>query len=298
LTEEEIRELIRQMHEKAGNTSWALSAEDIRSQQRRRGVEMPIAKILVSVAAAAVIIVVVVLVGTNVGSGGHTSHPIAIPPVPTTTTTNSPITPVTRPTDPLGCLDPRAPAAEPRGGWLPNKRGVLDYNPDSVDSTLVVRPSVQAKLMATQFADMSDHHFAVVEAKAARTSHCVTVQWAFLQDKANDSAYLALLQLRRPIDPDSFPLLGATTNRRKLQNGTVVLSSQTSNDGVVTVVATRSDGLTLLLQIRRAGDEEGIGYPTTVLPGPGASSTGPAPISDAQAVRIGSTVLSKTDVKQ
>jgi hypothetical protein len=110
---------------------------------------------------------------------------------------------------------------------------------------------------------------------------------------------LALLQLRRPIDPDSFPFLGASTNRLRLHGGTEVLSSQTSNGGVVTVVATRSDGLTLLLQIRRAGDEEGIGYPTTILSGPGASnSTGPALISEAQAITIDSAVLSKTDAKR
>jgi hypothetical protein len=299
LTEdEEVRNLIRQMYETAENTFWPLSAEDIRSQGRR-GVRMPITKVLVSVTAAAVIILVVVLVGTNTGSGGHANHPNALPPSPTTTTTNSPIRPITRPADLLGCLNPRAAAAEPRGGWLPNRGGVLDYNPDSTDSTQIERPSAEAMLMATRFGAMSGRHFIVVDAKAAGTSHCAVVQWAQLRDKTLDSAYLALLRLRRPIDPDSFPLLGATTNRLKLRNGTEVLSSQTSNGGVVTVVATRTDGLTLLLQIRRAGDEEGVGYPTTILPGPGASnSAGPALISEAHAIRIVSTVLSKTDIKQ
>jgi hypothetical protein len=183
---------------------------------------------------------------------------------------------------------------------LPVKGGVLDYNPDSTDSAPAELPSPQAKRMAMRFASMSGHHFAVVEAKAARTSHCAVVQWALLRDKTQDSAYLALLQLHRPIDPDSFPLLGASTNRLRLRSGTEVLSSQTTGGGVVTIVATRPDGLTVLLQIRRAGDEEGVGYPTTTtLQGSGAStSTGTALISEAQAIRIGSTVLSKADLKQ
>lgn len=315
--EEEIRGLIRQMHEKAENTLWPLSAEDIRSQRRRRGLQVPNPKVLVLV--TAVIVLVVVLVGTNIGSGGHKSHPVAVPP-PSTTTTSAPSSTTTttngvpRVTVPelvgkgeaqaesnlanlgltvghidfapsaraagivlsqapsagsllapgsavmftvssgpstavLGCLDPGATTAEPLGGWMPNKGGVLDYNPDSADSAPVEPPSAQAKLMATRFASMSGHHFDVVEAKAARTSHCTVVQWALLHDKTQDSAYLALLRLRRPIDPNSFPLLGASTNRRRLHGGTEVLSSQTSNGGVVTVVATQSDGLTLLLQI-------------------------------------------------
>jgi hypothetical protein len=147
--------------------------------------------------------------------------------------------------------------------------------------------------MATRFASMNGHHFMVVEAKVAGTLHCAVVQWAALYDKARDSAYLALLQLGRAIDPDSFPFLGASTNRMRLRSGTEVLSSQTTDGGVVTVVATNSDGLTVLLQIRRAGNYEGVGYPTTtVLPG-GSTPTGPAPISGARAIRDALTVLSE-----
>ena len=108
-----------------------------------------------------------------------------------------------------------------------------------------------------------------------------------LHDRSQNSAYLALLQLRRQVDPSSFPLLGATMNRHRLGNGTEVLSSQTNDGGVVTVVVAQGDGLVALLQIRRAGDEEGTGYPSTVVfQGSGSSvPSGPAPISIAQAIK-------------
>jgi hypothetical protein len=195
---------------------------------------------------------------------------------------------------PLACLDGRAEtAAEPRGGWLPTKGGALDYNPDSPSGTPV--PSAPATRMGARFAATSGHHLVVTEATEIRTSKCEVVRWALLHDKAQDSAYLALFHLGRPVDPNSFPLIGASTGRLRLHNGTEILSSQTSDGGVVTIVATRSDGLTALLQIRRAGDDEGIGYPTTVtVQGPGASTlSGPSPISEAGALRDAVKVLSE-----
>ena len=85
--EEKVRDLIRQMHERATNAPWSLSAEDVRSQ-RRRALRMPSPKVLGLAAAAIVIILLVVLVGTSNGSGGHRSRrPVAVPPTSTTTTT-------------------------------------------------------------------------------------------------------------------------------------------------------------------------------------------------------------------
>lgn len=197
-------------------------------------------------------------------------------------------------TSPLTCLVTRAVSEEPRGGWLPTKGGVLDYNPDSANGTPV--PSAQATRMGASFAGASGHYFAVTEAREIRNSQCAVVQWALLHDKAQNSAYLALLHLGQPVNPDSFPLLGVSTERLRLRGGTEVLSSETSDGGVVTVVATLSDGLTVLLQIRRAGDTEGEGYPTTItFQGPGATSSGPAPISKSQAIRAAVTILSETD---
>ena len=153
--------------------------------------------------------------------------------------------------------------------------------------------------MAMTFASTAGGRFAIAEAKDATTSRCALVQWALLLDKAQDSAYLALLQLRRPVDPDSFPFLGTSTDRLRLRDGTEVLSSKTTDGGVVTIVAARPDGLTVLLQIRRAGDQEGSGYPTTTWQRPEAStSTGPAPIAEARAIRISSAVLSKAGSKR
>jgi len=96
LTEEEnIRALMHQMHERANHAPWALSAEDIRSERRRRVPDVPNPKILGLVAAAIIVIVLVVLVGTGVGSGGHKVSPAALPPLTTTTAPSPPSTTTT-----------------------------------------------------------------------------------------------------------------------------------------------------------------------------------------------------------
>jgi hypothetical protein len=86
LTEEErVQDLVRQMHERAIHAPWSLSAEDVRSQPRRRALQLADPKLLGLAAAAIVVILLAVLVGTGVGSGGHKSHPLAVPPSTTTT---------------------------------------------------------------------------------------------------------------------------------------------------------------------------------------------------------------------
>jgi hypothetical protein len=83
--EARVRDLVRQMHEKAIHAPWALSAEDVRSQPRRRALRLADPKLLGLAAAAILVILLAVLVGTGVGSGGHKSHPLAVPPSTTTT---------------------------------------------------------------------------------------------------------------------------------------------------------------------------------------------------------------------
>jgi hypothetical protein len=77
LTEEErVRDLIRQMYERAESTPWSISAEDIRSKQRRRTPQWPHPKALVMV--AAVILLVAVLLG--VGVSRSRAHPVVTRP--------------------------------------------------------------------------------------------------------------------------------------------------------------------------------------------------------------------------
>jgi hypothetical protein len=193
---------------------------------------------------------------------------------------------------PIMCLDSRHTAREPRAGWLPDRGGVIDYNPDSSDRPVAV-PSGRTDRLAATLASTLGHGYTVSRVGENRTPTCVAVRWALVHDHALNSVYLALLRLDRPVDPSSFPFLGTSTDRHRLGNGTEILSSHTGDGGVVTVVAVRSDGLAVLIQSRRAHDEEGDGYPTTVTlqAPPRLPPAGPAPISVARATRAGLVAL-------
>jgi len=194
---------------------------------------------------------------------------------------------------PVACLDQRLRVPLPRGGWLPDRGGILDYNPDSIGSEL--DPSAQAARMATSFSAVIGKGFEVAKFGENGTSTCALVRWALLRDQAGSSVYLALFRLRDPVNSGSFPLLGVTTDRRHLDDGTVVLASQTEDKGVVTVVEARIHGLVALIQVRRANDAEGEGYPTTVMvPPSGSVSTGPAPLTVDQAISAATNMLSKS----
>jgi hypothetical protein len=194
---------------------------------------------------------------------------------------------------PVACLDQQLRAPPPRGGWLPDRGGILDYNPDSTGSEL--DPSAQAGRMAASFATVIGKGFEVAKIGENGTSSCALVRWVLLRDQAGSSVYLALFQLRDPVNSGSFPLLGTTTDRRHLDDGTVVLASQTEDQGVVTVVEARVHGLVALIQVRRANDAEGEGYPTTVMvPPSGSTSTGPAPLTVDQAISAATNMLSKS----
>jgi hypothetical protein len=195
---------------------------------------------------------------------------------------------------PVTCLDQQAGVSLPRGGWLPDRGGILQYNPDSSGSEL--DPSPQAARMAATLATVIGDGFQVAKFGENGTSRCALVRWALLRDQAGSSVYLALLQLRDPVNSGSFPLLGDSIDRRHLDDGTEVLASQTQDKGVVTVVEARTHGLVALLQVRRSNDAEGEGYPTTVVTVPPSASgpTGPAPLTIDQATSAASNMLPKT----
>jgi hypothetical protein len=151
--------------------------------------------------------------------------------------------------------------------------------------------------MAASLATVIEKGFEVAKFGENGTPACVVVRWALLRDQAGSSVYLALFQLRDPVNSGSFPLLGTTTDRRHLDDATEVLASQTEDEGVVTVVEARIHGLVALIQVRRANDAEGEGYPTTVMvPPSGSGSTGPAPLTVDQAISAATNILSKSPV--
>jgi hypothetical protein len=196
---------------------------------------------------------------------------------------------------PVSCLDQRLRLPRPRGGWLPDRGGILEYNPDS-PSGPEPDPSARATRVAAHLAAVIGKGFQVVKFGENGTSSCALVRWALLRDQVGSSVYLALLQFRDPVNSGSFPLIGITIDRRHLDDGTEVLASQTEDKGVVTVVEARIHGLVALLQVRRSNDAEGDGYPTTVVtvPPSGSQSTGPAPLTVDQAISAATNMLSKS----
>jgi hypothetical protein len=198
-------------------------------------------------------------------------------------------------TGPVTCLDQRLRVPLPGGGWLPDRGGTLEYNPDSSSGSERV-PSAQAARMAANLATVIGKGFQVVKFGENGTHSCALVRWALLRDQAGSSVYLALLQLRDPVNSGSFPLIGITIDRRHLGDGAEVLASQTQDEGVVTVVEARIHGLVALLQVRRSNDAEGDGYPTTVVTAPpsGSGPKGPAPLTVDQAISAATNMLSKS----
>ena len=93
--EEDVRHLLRQMYRTVEATSWPISADDIRSQRRRRAVQMSNFKVLTLVAAVMIIILAVVLVRASVDSSGGKSHHVAVPSTATTVPTSSTTTTTT-----------------------------------------------------------------------------------------------------------------------------------------------------------------------------------------------------------
>jgi hypothetical protein len=147
--------------------------------------------------------------------------------------------------------------------------------------------------MAATLATVVGKGFRVAKFGENGISECALVRWALLRDQMGSSVYLALLQLRDPINSGNFPLIG-TIDRRQLDGGTEALTSQTEDTGVVTVVEARIHGLVALIQVRRSKDGEGEGYPTTVVTAPpsGSDPTGPAPLTVDQVISAATKVLS------
>jgi hypothetical protein len=85
--EERVRGLMRQMHETAENTTWSVTADQIRSQRRRRIVRIPVLTTIALVAAA--VLLIAVLVEVSIDSPGNGSARVAGLPGATTTPSSS-----------------------------------------------------------------------------------------------------------------------------------------------------------------------------------------------------------------
>jgi serine/threonine-protein kinase len=114
--EEQVRDLVHQMYERAENTPWSMSAEDIRSKRRKRHPHVPSPKMVALIAAA--ILLVAILLGAGIESSGRTSHPVVVASSTTTTTTSDRAGQATPVPNLIGLGEAQAESALTRVGLL------------------------------------------------------------------------------------------------------------------------------------------------------------------------------------
>jgi hypothetical protein len=163
---------------------------------------------------------------------------------------------------PVGCLDPRAPLPLPAGGWLPDRTGASDYEPENAGAS---RPqSGPGTLLANRARNFLGDGFGVSASQQYGTASCVVDRDVTLRDGAGGLAFLRVFQLRRPLNDGSFPLVGNDMRRRQVSHGSVLLTNHVDDDSLVTVVLARADGLVVELQVRSSTGQDTSGWPTTM----------------------------------
>lgn len=196
-------------------------------------------------------------------------------------------TPQTSPTShltssgPIGCLDPRVPAKPPAGGWLPDTTGVSDYEPENAG--VEQSPSAQASLFATRVRSDLGHGLSISSVSEFATAGCVVDRDVVLDDRAGDVAFVRVLQLHKPLNDGSFPLVGRSISRDQLTNGAVLLTAHAEDNSLVTAVLVRTDGLLVELQVRSRTGQDTSGWPTTFGTPPPAKFPVASPVAVAQA---------------
>jgi hypothetical protein len=96
--------------------------------------------------------------------------------------------------------------------------------------------------------------------------------------------YLEVVQLRRPVDWYSFPLLGQMVRVRQA-SGIELIASQTDDHSSVTEAGARTDGLVAFIQVESASGPNVEGWPTTFAPPRTTVAPQRAPVSVPQ-VRV------------
>jgi len=162
---------------------------------------------------------------------------------------------------PVGCLSPRAPVSTRVANWLPEKGGVIDYEPE--DAGVVRKSSALALKVARSVQVATGHGFKISTVSEFHSPTCV-VDWDFGMSRATGGfAYVRVLQLRSPLNEMSFPIVGEQQPREQLANGTQVLRSVESDRSSVTIISVRRDGLLVFMQVRSPSGPNTAGWPTT-----------------------------------
>jgi hypothetical protein len=185
---------------------------------------------------------------------------------------------------PVGCLDPRAAATPPAGGWLPDTTGASDYEPENAG--VERSPSARTAMLATRVRGALGHDFSVSTVREFATTSCVVDRDVVLRDGSGDVAFLRVLQLRQPLNDGSFPLVGNSMIRRRLAHGSLLLTNHLADNSEVTVVLTRADGLLVELQVRSSTGQDTSGWPTTMPTMPPSQPAVASPITIAQAAAV------------
>jgi hypothetical protein len=135
--------------------------------------------------------------------------------------------------------------------------------------------------------------FSVSTVREFATPTCVVDREVVLRDPAGDLAFVRVLQLARPLNAGSFPLLGESLARVDRPDGSVLVSNHVADSSAVEAVSVAADGLLVDVQVRSASGPDTSGFPTTMPPAPSSAPPGPAPITEAGATTLAGDVTSQ-----
>jgi hypothetical protein len=136
--------------------------------------------------------------------------------------------------------------------------------------------------LATRVSSALGHGFTVSSVQDFATATCVVDRDVVLADAAGDVAFVRVLQLRKPINDGSFPLVGYNMSRQRLTNGSVLLTNHAEDNSLVTAVLAKADGLLVELQVRSRTGPDTSGWPTTAPTMPPSQPAVASPVTDSQ----------------
>ena len=178
------------------------------------------------------------------------------------------------------CLEPRKPQRPPPGGWVLAHGGAELWDTEGD----IHNGSTEAKAVASVLVKDLRAGFFVQDVWQRALPSCVTEIDLYFATKNRATGYLEVVQLRRPVDWYSFPLLGQMV-RVKQTMGVELLASETGDRSSVTEAGARTDGLVAFIQVESASGPNVTGWPTTFAPPRTTIAPQPAPLSVPQ-VRV------------
>jgi hypothetical protein len=150
----------------------------------------------------------------------------------------------------------------PAGGWVPDPSGASDYEPENAGTPHT--PSPQFTAVAARVAGAVGRGFGLSVVLEYATSRCGVDLDVTLHDPRGDCAFVRVLQLSRPVNDGSFPLVGSNLARHRLADGSELLTNHVDDNSNVEALLARSDGLLVVLLLRSSTGQDTSGWPTTM----------------------------------